>query len=161
MINGVFLLLGTNLGDRILNLETARYYIGTEIGEIVKESSIYITEPWGILDQPEFYNQVINIRSELDAFQMLVKINHIEQLMGRIRKLKWGERLIDIDILFYSNEIINTPNLKIPHPGIPERMFTLIPLAELDQHMVHPVSQLSISSLIEACPDTGKVSMLR
>lgn len=134
-------------------MQTARHWISEKVGPILKQSSLYETAAWGITDQPDFLNQVLLVESVLSPIELLDAIQWIENKMGRVRERKWGERLIDIDILFYENEIINTPRLQIPHPGIPDRNFVLVPLCEIAADFVHPSFQKSIESLSLACSD--------
>lgn len=152
-----YLLVGGNLGDKEENLLTASTWIKSRIGDIKEQSSIYETDAWGVTDQPSFLNQVIGIETDLSAFEVLDEIQEIELLMGRKRKRKWGERIIDIDILFYENEIIETQRLTIPHPGIPNRNFVLTPMMEIAPKLEHPVLKKTIESLSLACPDKLQV----
>jgi len=149
----VYLLLGTNLGDRLSNLSIARQHISRLAGEIITESSVYKTSAWGNTQQPEFFNQVIKISTSLMPEAALAVILGIEQNMGRIRNEKWGTRIIDIDILLWEDQIIKKDTLSIPHPGIPFRKFTLIPLAEITPQFIHPECNKSISKLLEECND--------
>ncbi|MTI22173.1 2-amino-4-hydroxy-6-hydroxymethyldihydropteridine diphosphokinase [Fulvivirga sp. RKSG066] len=160
MIDGIYLLLGTNLGDKKMQLSLAKTAISEQIGEIRQESSIYETAAWGKTDQPSFLNQVVEICSDLDPVKMLEVINTIEQKMGRLRQEKWGERLIDIDILYYKNQICNEPDLQIPHPGIPNRRFTLVPLVELAPNFKHPVLNKTNTELLHACEDDLEVAVV-
>lgn len=157
MMEGIFLLLGSNLGDKKTVLEHARVRIAENIGPIIQCSSIYETAAWGKTDQPSFFNQVIEVATELPAHDILQRINAIEQALGRIRKEKWGARIIDIDILYYKNQIIESDHLTIPHPGIPERRFTLVPLAEIAPDYVHPVLKKTNLQLLQDCKDELKV----
>src|SRR5690349_1456128 len=129
MNNSIFILLGSNLGDRKSNLSHARQEISRSIGEIVTASSIYKTAAWGNTEQPAFYNQVIEVSSMLTPEKMLSGILEIEKKAGRVRETKWGPRTIDIDILFYGDIVLSTETLTIPHPRIPDRRFTLLPLS--------------------------------
>jgi 2-amino-4-hydroxy-6-hydroxymethyldihydropteridine diphosphokinase len=152
-MNKVFLLIGGNLGDRKQNLDLAVFNISKTVGKIKKRSAIYESKAWGKTDQPDFLNQVILLESKNNANEILNKILKIETNMGRNREEKWAERLIDIDILFFNDAIIETENLKIPHPLIQERMFALKPMAEIDTNFIHPILNKTISELIENCKD--------
>ena len=148
-----YLLLGTNVGDRSQNLAKARLEISRKIGPIITASFIYKTAAWGKTNQADFYNQVVVISSTLTAYQALDCVIEIENNMGRVRTEKWGARIIDIDILFWGNLVINDPVLTIPHPQIPFRKFTLLPLIEINSELIHPVSKLTITELLELCTD--------
>jgi 2-amino-4-hydroxy-6-hydroxymethyldihydropteridine diphosphokinase len=154
-MNIVYLLLGSNLDDRSALLEQARKEISGKIGRITRASSIYESEPWGFHVNQAFLNQVITVETEFPPAAILNKIMEIETALGRIRDtaMRYTSRLIDIDILFYNDEIIAEENLIIPHPGIPERLFTLIPLSEIDRSFIHPGSCKSIGEMISECPD--------
>ncbi|MBS1620493.1 MAG: 2-amino-4-hydroxy-6-hydroxymethyldihydropteridine diphosphokinase [Bacteroidetes bacterium] len=152
-MNKAYLLSGTNQGNRSENLKTAKRLIRKECGIIKKESSVYETAAWGKTDQPSFLNQALEIFTPLNAEELLQCILEIEKRMGRIRKEKYGARIIDIDILFYNYEIINLPELKIPHPEIQNRKFALIPLAEIAPGLMHPVLNKSIREILSGCPD--------
>jgi 2-amino-4-hydroxy-6-hydroxymethyldihydropteridine diphosphokinase len=135
----VFLLLGSNLGDRHLFLKQAIEQIGRDIAPVIKASSVYETQSWGKTDAPDYLNQVIMLQTSLSAQTILQKILNIENVLGRHREEKWGSRTIDIDILFYGQEVINQPGLQVPHPELHKRRFTLEPLAEIAPEMVHPL----------------------
>ena len=155
-----FLLLGTNLGDRKKNLIVARQAIESSVGTISKQSSLYKSAAWGKTNQPEFYNQAIEVLTPLSPEDVLQEILFIEQTMGRRREEKWGERIIDIDILLYGNEIIATPDLVVPHPEMANRKFALKPLAEIAAHTVHPLLKIKIQKLLEQCRDPLAVSKI-
>jgi 2-amino-4-hydroxy-6-hydroxymethyldihydropteridine diphosphokinase len=157
MKHNVFLLLGSNLGDSLNNLLIAMEKIENLIGKVTKKSSIYKTAPWGVTDQPDFLNQVVSIETALRPEDILDLIQVIEKQLGRIRSNKWQARLIDIDILLYDQETINTINLVVPHPRIESRRFVLEPLNEIAREMVHPVLQKNINQLLEDCMDTSSV----
>ena len=148
-----YLLLGSNLGDREGNLLRARGLIMEKAGEILQSSKIYETAAWGKIDQPAFLNQVITVNTTHEAQALLGQLLDIERMLGRERIIKWGKRTIDIDILLYGNEVINHPNLVIPHPGIAQRRFTLLPLVEVSAHLVHPVLKKTMAQLLTACTD--------
>ena len=145
----VYLLLGSNLGNRKEILDKAINLLSQKVGVIILRSKDYETAPWGVTNQPDFLNLVVSIQTKLKPLQILEITQSIENQLGRIRKEKWGARLIDIDILFYGNEIIDEPNLKIPHPLLQERDFALSPLAEIAPDFVHPVLGETISELRE------------
>jgi len=138
-MNGSWLLLGTNLGDRKKNFEVALKLLVDNDLKIIEKSSIYESEPWGIADQPWFWNMVIQVETSLPVRELLAHCLHVETKMGRIRKEKWGERLIDIDILYFDGLMLKEPDLEIPHPGIQERKFTLMPLVEKWPELIHPI----------------------
>ena len=143
----VFLLLGSNLGDREAYLQSAVQHIETDIAPIVKKSAVYETQSWGKTDEPDYLNQVIELKTGLQPAFILQKILAIEKLMGRKREVKWGSRIIDIDILFYGSEVITESGLQIPHPELHKRMFTLIPMSEIAPDFIHPVLGKSIFQL--------------
>lgn len=153
-MNKVFLITGGNIGDRKKNLQIAANSIEENIGHIIKSSSIYETEAWGNTNQHAFYNQVHIVESKHTAEEIIKKILQIEKEMGRIRTIKNAARIIDIDILFFNDEIINGSALTIPHKEISNRRFVLMPLNELAPNLIHPVLQISISELLTRCKDT-------
>lgn len=146
-MNKVFLLLGSNLGDRHLFLQQAIEHIQTEIAPVVQASSVYETQSWGKTDAPNYLNQVIVLQTTLPPQAVLQKILAIEALLGRERHVKWDSRTIDIDILFYGDDIIDEELLKVPHPELHNRRFTLEPLAELAPGFVHPLLKKDILTL--------------
>ena len=156
----VFLLLGSNLGDREKYLQKAIDLIETEIGSLRQKSSVYETEAWGKTDEPNYLNQVVQISTTLPAQQVLEKVLQIETKMGRVREEKWGSRIIDIDILFYGQDIIDEPGLIIPHPELHNRMFTLAPLSEIAADLQHPVFKKSIFHLKNELKDNLIVKKL-
>lgn len=160
-MQGIYLLLGTNLGDRARNLAYARKLVGQGRVKVVRESAIYETAAWGLEDQPGFLNQVIEVETALEPEALLELILGIEQEMGRVRIRKWGERLIDIDMLYYHNKVIDLDALKLPHPGIPDRRFTLVPLVELAAEELHPVLHKTQQQLLEDCEDGLEVSVYK
>ncbi|GAC1308990.1 MAG: 2-amino-4-hydroxy-6-hydroxymethyldihydropteridine diphosphokinase [Mucilaginibacter sp.] len=159
MIN-VFLLLGSNLGDRQLFLKKAIDLIENDVAPVSKASSIYETQSWGKTDAPDYLNQVILLKTSLPAQAILLKILNIEQVLGRRREEKWGSRTIDIDILFYGALVINEQGLHVPHPELHNRRFTLEPLAEIAPDLKHPVLHKSISTIKNELVDTLIVKKL-
>lgn len=137
----LYLGLGTNMGDRRKNMENAIYLCHKLIGVFRANSSFYETEPWGFNSQNKFLNCVIVLDTEYSAEVCLQMANAIEREMGRVRTDEPGyhDRIIDIDILQYGDEVIDLPNLKVPHPLMLQRDFVLRPLAEMAPNLVHPV----------------------
>ena len=155
----VYLLLGSNKGDRLKYLLLAKYYIRSFAGEISKTSAVYITEPWGKSDQSKYLNQAISVKTDKTPFQLLKILQKIEKNLGRTNKHNNASRTIDIDILFYEDVVLNAKNLHIPHPRLHLRNFTLLPLMELNASYTHPVLHKSIEELVKVCEDTLKVSI--
>ncbi|MEO5649900.1 MAG: 2-amino-4-hydroxy-6-hydroxymethyldihydropteridine diphosphokinase [Ginsengibacter sp.] len=152
-MNTIFLITGGNIGDRKINLERAAILIEKNIGSIIQSSSIYETEAWGNTGQSSFYNQVHIVETNLRAEILMETILKIEKEMGRIRTIKNAARIIDIDILFFNDEIINTRNVTVPHIEIPNRRFVLSPLNELSPSFIHPALKKSIRELFSECKD--------
>jgi 2-amino-4-hydroxy-6-hydroxymethyldihydropteridine diphosphokinase len=132
--------------------------IEKQAGRIVYTSSVYETSPWGFQDDTYFLNQVVAIETLLSPFDLLAALLNIESAIGRIRTGKnYSSRLIDIDILFYGNQVIDQKHLKVPHPRLHERRFALVPLAEIAGELVHPVFSLTINQLVGQCMDQSEV----
>jgi 2-amino-4-hydroxy-6-hydroxymethyldihydropteridine diphosphokinase len=157
-MNRAVLGLGSNLGDRKKNLEQAAVLLADNGSLLLKESSVYETEPWGNKDQPVFYNQVVEIETTYNASALMTLILEIEKQMGRIRKEKWEPRVIDIDILFFNDEIISTENLTVPHPHLHERKFVLIPLKEILPNYIHPVFKKTVSEIFNQLKESSIVN---
>lgn len=151
--NTCYILLGTNQGEKALNLKTARKKIGETLGVVKQFSAIYETEPWGRSEQDTFLNQVLEVETTNDPEQTLSLCLDIEKAMGRVRIEKWMERIIDIDILYFNDAIISTDVLVVPHPEIQNRRFTLVPLVEIASDYIHPVMKKSNKDLLDTCPD--------
>jgi 2-amino-4-hydroxy-6-hydroxymethyldihydropteridine diphosphokinase len=158
--NEVFLLLGSNLGDRHQVLADALRLITEQAGVPVTVSAIYETEPWGVTDQPSFLNQVIHISTSLLPEELLRILLNIEHDLGRIRYERWGARVIDIDILYFGDTILDSARLTLPHPRLQDRRFVLAPLAEIAPDFVHPILQKTSAQLLAECPDTSFVSKI-
>ncbi len=156
----VFLLLGSNLGDRHLFLKKAIEFIERDIAPVVKISSVYETQSWGKTDLPDYLNQVVMIQTMIPAQVILKKILNIEIVLGRRREEKWGSRTIDVDILFYGNEVIDENGLQVPHPQLQNRMFTLEPLAEIAPALIHPEIKKNILTLKTELKDSLNVKKL-
>ncbi len=157
--NIAFLLTGSNLGDRLQNLEVALHSIQQELGNIVTASSIYETAPWGLDNQEAFLNQVLKLSTNLTPNELLEAVLAIEQKMGRVRQQHWGSRLIDIDLLFFNEEIITTEFLTLPHPYLHQRNFVLVPMAEISPYWQHPIYRRTIEELVEECGDVLAVEL--
>lgn len=146
----IFLGLGSNLGNKKANLDRAITTINRHYDiKVVATSSIIETEPWGMTEQLEFLNMAIEIETELNPKSLLNEIMRIEDDLGRVRDIKWGPRIIDIDILFYDTLILNVDELNIPHPYLSERDFVLKPLNEIASDFVHPVSGMTVKELLK------------
>lgn len=159
--NEVLIALGTNMGNRAENLKKAIHAIELNLGHIVRQSSVYETKPWGNSNQPDFFNQVILIHSNKTPEECLLILFSIEKQMGRIREEKWGARIIDLDLLYVNGFIMKTETLSLPHPGITERKFVLIPLVEIAPDFVHPELQKNQRQLLNECPDFLEVKLLK
>jgi 2-amino-4-hydroxy-6-hydroxymethyldihydropteridine diphosphokinase len=153
-MNDAWLLLGSNEGNRMIWMKKAMDAISVNCGRVLKQSAIYETAAWGINEQPDFLNMVVQIETSKTPHDLLTALLGIEQSLGRKRDVKWGQRIIDIDILFFNQDIIKLPDLTIPHPFIPVRRFTLAPLAEIASDYVHPELNKTVGELLAVCPDT-------
>lgn len=157
----VYLLLGSNLGDRNELINAGLREIALRIGNVFGTSSFYETAAWGKEDQPSFLNIAVGVRTTLSPLEVLEKALAIESELGRVRHEKWGERLIDIDVIFYGDRIVDLGDqLQIPHPQMQYRKFVLEPLAEIASKFVHPVLQLKISEILERLNDKLSVSKI-
>lgn len=155
-MNTVYLALGSNLGDRLANLQAAEAALAPEI-RLLAASPVYETPPWGVVDQPAFLNQVLQVETELDPPALLQRIKQLERDLGRQPSVRYGPRQIDIDILFYGDLIFNSLVLSIPHPRLDERAFVLAPLADLAPDLLHPVLGLSVRQMLEKVDRSGIV----
>lgn len=152
-----YILLGSNVGDKINHLTNAVQGIKDDVGFVTQISSLYITEPWGLKDQSDFYNIVLEVHSTLEAEEMLRAIKKVELNIGRQKEVHWGPRSIDIDILYCDDKVIQTAELTIPHPQIYNRNFVLIPLMEIAGEYVDPAKNLTIEELYDVCDDACEV----
>ena len=155
-MNGIYLLLGSNIEDRMKALNTAVTMLQTSDIQVIDHSAVYETAPWGILDQNWFLNVGLKVETPLTPNDLLRACQQVETALGRERKIKWGPRIIDIDILYYNNQVIDSGSLKVPHPGIPDRKFTLILLNDLAPDETHPALELTQSQLLEHCEDQSE-----
>ncbi len=141
------------MGDRPAYLQEAVKLLQERAGRVTMESAMYETAPWGDVQQPDYLNQALVLETPLSAVQLLDETLRVEREIGRVRRIKWGSRVIDIDIIFFNQEVITLPHLKIPHPQMQNRRFVLAPLQEILPGWVHPILQLTVSQLLEVCPD--------
>ena len=156
-MNTIFLQLGSNMGEREGYLQNASELLAVEIGVIQKESKIYESVPWGVENQNNYLNQVLEIKSEFSAEEVLERVLQIEDKIGRIRNEKWGERIIDIDILFFNDSIVEKEGVCIPHIHLHNRRFVLIPLNEVAPSFIHPKYNKTIEELLSECKDIESV----
>jgi 2-amino-4-hydroxy-6-hydroxymethyldihydropteridine diphosphokinase len=156
----IYLLLGSNLGNSLDYLKNAAQLIDEQIGSIIKPSSYYQTAAWGKSNQPDFINQAISLKSSTPAVKLLNAIWSIEDNLDRKREERWGARTIDIDIIFYGSQIINLPELIIPHKLLHERRFVLMPLNEIAPQFIHPVIGKTINQLLLELTDDLSVRKL-
>jgi 2-amino-4-hydroxy-6-hydroxymethyldihydropteridine diphosphokinase len=150
----VFLGLGSNLGDRLANLQAAQAALAPQVS-ILAASPVYETAPWGYRDQPPFLNRVVQAQTGLSPVDLLAYLKRIEVTLGRKPNFRNGPRLIDLDILFYDDLVLETPDLVIPHPRLAERAFVLVPLADLAPDLRHPLLGLTIRALLQSVDSKG------
>ncbi|MBC8111482.1 MAG: 2-amino-4-hydroxy-6-hydroxymethyldihydropteridine diphosphokinase [Verrucomicrobia bacterium] len=160
MENTAYLLLGSNLGESLRIFEEVKTRLVSEKVSLIKVSGLYQTSAWGLENQPAFLNQVLKINTFFSAFELLDFTQHLEDAFGRQRIIKYGARTLDIDILYFNSEIIDSLILTIPHPQIPFRRFTLVPLAEISPDFIHPILNKTQQQLLEVCLDSGKIQKL-
>jgi 2-amino-4-hydroxy-6-hydroxymethyldihydropteridine diphosphokinase len=150
----VHLALGTNLGNRPRNLRAAIAALSPDV-TVLERSPIYETQPWGVTDQPAFLNMVIQGRTARSPLELLDYLKRLEATLGRLPSVRYGPRKIDLDILFYDDVVLNTPELTIPHPGLHERAFVLVPLADLVPELLHPALGKTVRQLLAEVDTAG------
>ncbi len=156
----LYLLNGSNEGDRELQLQTALTLLEEHFGKVTNASKLYETQAWGKEDQQSFYNQALHFQTDLQAEEALNICQQVEHQLGRERHEKWGSRIIDIDILFYGNQIIKSDRLTVPHRLLHLRNFALVPLEEIAADFIHPQFEINISDLLKNSTDQLKVVKL-
>ncbi|HPH97884.1 MAG TPA: 2-amino-4-hydroxy-6-hydroxymethyldihydropteridine diphosphokinase [Anaerolineaceae bacterium] len=156
MMETVYLATGTNLGERAANLRHAREELARAGVTVTAVSLIYETPPWGYLPQPHFLNQVLQAQTALSPLELLKAVKKIEKHLGREPAVRYGPRLIDLDILFYGDHLINEEHLVVPHPRLHERAFVLVPLNDLVPDLVHPLLKQTIHSLLAGLPQSER-----
>lgn len=152
----VYLALGTNQGDRLQNLRRAVQLLESAV-HVTRRSAVYETAPWGVTDQPDFLNMAVEGHTKLAPFELLDALKQIERAMGRQETIRYGPRVIDLDILLYDDLILQTERLEIPHARMAERAFVLIPLQDIAPNLVHPRLQRAVRELAAALPKDGGV----
>ena len=150
----VYLLLGSNIGNREANIMAARNMITEHVGIVDKQSAIYETEPWGGVEQPSFLNQAIAVTTPLTPITLLKELKSIEKAVGRVDTVVWGPRVIDIDIMLMGDTILHSDTLTIPQLRLENRRFALVPLSEIASDIIHPILHVSIQQLLIDCNDT-------
>lgn len=150
----VHIALGGNMGDRMANLEAAIAALAPDVA-VLKRSPVYETDPKYVTDQPRFLNMALAVETELNATALLVFLKGLENRLGRKPGERYGPRPIDLDIIFFADEVINLPDLVIPHPRLAERAFVLRPLADIASTKIHPVTGLSVGEMTDALEDDG------
>jgi len=152
--------LGSNIGDRKVNIARAIQMIEESIGPVIASSAFYETEAWGKKDQDDFINVALEVEHYTTPNQLLKTVNEIEDRLGRVRKVKWEERLIDIDIIFIEDMIIDTHKLTIPHKWMEQRNFVLYPMVDIAENFIHPVLNKTLKNLLLECEDSSKITRL-
>ena len=150
MNHTVYLSLGSNLGNRSANLKEAISSLAPQM-EVKKKSHVYETPPWGYTEQEKFLNQALMAKTYLDPEPLLKHLKRLEVALGRKASFRYGPRLIDIDIIFYDDIVLETPSLTIPHPQLPERGFVLLPMMDIAPDLIHPVNKKSIREMMAVC----------
>ena len=159
-MNKVYLSLGSNQGERLLWLEQAMHMLEDQAGKIITRSPVYVSKAWGLEAQPDFLNMALLLDTAKDPRQLLHIIRTIEEALGRQRHIKWGPRTLDIDILFFNDDVIASPELTVPHPFIQDRAFVLTPMADIAPGFIHPVLHKTIAALLTECTDLLAVTPL-
>ena len=154
----VFIGIGANLGSVRENFARAVRSI-EKCARLVAVSSLYESEPVGLEDQPKFTNAVVKVETELSPFELLDRLKAIEKELGRKKTVRWGPRVIDLDIIFYEDFVITTDSLVIPHPRAHERRFVLEPLLEIEPSAWHPVKNMSVKEISSKLGDSQEVSI--
>ena len=156
MVNLV-LHIGSNIGDREVNLSRCITLLDIHLGNLIKSSQIYATEAWGYKDQPEFLNQALLFSTTKSPTEVLAITKKIECVIGKEKEFFWGPRRIDIDIIFYGDLVLDESYLAIPHPRMTNRKFVLAPVVDIIPEYIHPVHGVSMKKMLELCDDASYV----
>jgi 2-amino-4-hydroxy-6-hydroxymethyldihydropteridine diphosphokinase len=156
MRHTIYIALGANLGDRRANIRGAVKALAPRV-RVLAESRTFETKAWGVEEQPDFLNMAVKAETQLSPQALLTHLKKLENKLGREPTFRWGPRLIDMDILFYDDLVLDLPGLAIPHPGLPERAFVLAPLADIAPEFVHPVLGRTVRELLGAVDRSGVV----
>ncbi len=157
-----YLSLGSNLGDRLGYIRKAADSISKISGvTVARLSSVYETDPFGVTNQPRFLNTAVGLTTSLPPSELLGALKATETSLGRVRRERWREREIDIDIVFYDQMLLESDELTIPHPGAHLRRFVLLPIAEIAPEFIHPVFNKSVRQLLDACGDKSEIRLYR
>jgi 2-amino-4-hydroxy-6-hydroxymethyldihydropteridine diphosphokinase len=148
-----YLSLGGNLGNTIEIFQNSREILTKKVGKITQLSSLYQTAAWGPIPQNDFINQVIELETKLSAPELMDILLEIELKQGRVRQERWGPRTLDLDIIFFGEQLISTESLEIPHPRMEDRKFVLVPLNEINPNFIHPTFHKTVQQLLMECPD--------
>jgi 2-amino-4-hydroxy-6-hydroxymethyldihydropteridine diphosphokinase len=156
----VYFSIGSNLGDRISNLRNAVHELSEHVGQVTNVSPVYESEPVGFESNDQFLNACVKVETELSPQEVLATIHRIENKMGRIRNPdgSYASRTLDIDIILYGQKVLSSHELRIPHPLYKDRLFVLLPLTDIDPHLIDPLSGIAISTLLKSCGDTSGIS---
>ncbi len=159
MKNTAYISLGSNIGNKTQNISLAINEISKSIGEVLKKSSNYTSEPWGFNSTENFVNAAISVQTSFSASELMQGLQIIEKKMGRIRSQRNGyiDRIIDLDIIYFNNEIVKTIDLTIPHPNLHIRKFVLVPLNEIVPYYIDPINKMTIEELLENCSDESTI----
>jgi 2-amino-4-hydroxy-6-hydroxymethyldihydropteridine diphosphokinase len=149
-MNKVYIAFGSNIGDRGKTIDAALEIVEQRGMKLIRKSNIYETEPYGYTDQPPFINGAIEVETSLSCREVLKTLLSIESELGRVREFRWGPRNIDLDIIFFNDEVYNEDDLKVPHPDMQNRDFVLRPLNDIAPDFVHPVLRKKIRDIFEA-----------
>ncbi len=160
-MNGIYLIIGGNMGNTMEYFSTCYALLEKHLGVIVTQSKIYETKPWGTIEQNNFLNQVLYISTDKNINSCMHTILQIEKDMGRTRSIKWDARIIDIDILYFNNDIVHTAFITVPHKHLHERKFVLVPLCDIAPNFLHPILKKTTQELLQQCTDTLDVHLLQ